>query len=96
MNGKEVRALKDEEIKVELQRTRAKLYHLRSQTVTEKVENTAQFKSVRRDIARLLTERNSRRHAASPKAAPSKPAAAPAPAKKAPAKRSTKKAPAKA
>lgn len=97
MNGKEVRALKDEEIKVELQRTRAKLYQLRSQTVTEKVENTAQFKAVRRDIARLLTERNSRRHAASPKAAGSKPAAAaPAAAVKAPAKRSTKKAPAKA
>jgi large subunit ribosomal protein L29 len=60
MNGKEVRALKDEEIKVELERNRTKLYQLRSQTVTEKVENTAQFKSVRRDIARLLTERSSR------------------------------------
>lgn len=60
MNGKEVRALKDEEIKVELERNRTKLYQLRSQTVTEKVENTAQFKIVKRDIARLLTERNSR------------------------------------
>ncbi|GMV27314.1 MAG: hypothetical protein AMXMBFR58_33450 [Phycisphaerae bacterium] len=61
MNGKEVRALRDEEIKVELERQRAKLFQLRSQAVTEKVENTAQFKSVRRDIARLLTERRSRR-----------------------------------
>ncbi|MCG3122353.1 MAG: 50S ribosomal protein L29 [Phycisphaerales bacterium] len=60
MNGKEVRALRDEEIKVELERQRAKLFQLRSQAVTEKVENTAQFKSVRRDIARLLTERRSR------------------------------------
>lgn len=68
MNGKEVRALKDAEIKVELERTRSKLYQLRSQTVTEKVENTAQFKQVKRDIARLLTERNSRRGSKAAKA----------------------------
>lgn len=60
MNGKETRALRDEEITIELDRQRARLYQLRSQTVTEKVENTAQFRDVRRDIARLLTERRSR------------------------------------
>lgn len=88
MNGKEVRALKDEEIKVELERTRAKLYHLRSQTVTEKVENTAQFKEVRRDIARLLTERGARYQAKNP--APAKAAPNPAPAARAATKHSTK------
>ena len=30
-------------------------------TVTEKVENTAQFGEIRKDVARLLTERNARR-----------------------------------
>lgn len=61
MTGDEVRKMKDEEIKVELARLRTKLFDLRSQTVTEKVENTAQFAVLRRDVARLLTERNARR-----------------------------------
>lgn len=61
MTGEEVRKLKDEEIKAELGRLRTKLFDLRSQTVTEKVENTAQFTTIRRDVARLLTERNARR-----------------------------------
>ncbi len=60
MTGKEARALNDEEIGNELQRLRVRLYDLRCQASTEKVENTAQFKAVRRDIARLLTVRRSR------------------------------------
>lgn len=63
MTGKEVRALRDEEIGIELKRLREKLFTLKSQAVTEKVEDTSQFGIVRRDVARLLTERNSRRHA---------------------------------
>lgn len=64
MNGEEVRKLSDEEISVELRRQREKLFTLRSQTVTEKVENTSQFGKIKRDIARLLTEQNSRKAAA--------------------------------
>ena len=64
MTGAEARALKDEEITIELKRLRDKAFTLRSQAVTEKVEDVTQFKKVRRDIARLLTERNSRRKAA--------------------------------
>lgn len=64
MTGAEARALKDEEIAIELKRLRDKAFTLRSQAVTEKVEDVTQFKKVRRDIARLLTERNSRRKAA--------------------------------
>ena len=60
MNGKEVRALSDEEIKVELSRLRDKLYTMRTQGVTEKVEDNSSFKKHRRDIARLLTERTTR------------------------------------
>jgi large subunit ribosomal protein L29 len=60
MTGKEVRALSVEEIKAELGRLRGKLHDLRSQTVTEKVEDNSQFGKIRKDIARLLTERKAR------------------------------------
>jgi large subunit ribosomal protein L29 len=55
MTGKEARALSGEEITVELKRLRERLYTLRTQTVTEKVEDNSQFGKVRKDIARLLT-----------------------------------------
>lgn len=60
MTGKEVRALKDEEIAVELGKLRQRLFTLRSQGVTQKVEDVSQHEKVRRDVARLLTERRSR------------------------------------
>ena len=60
MDGKEVRALSDEEIGEELKRLRAKLNTLGTQAVTEKVEDNTQFGKVRRDIARLMTERTRR------------------------------------
>lgn len=60
MDGKEVRGLKVEEIKSELARLRAKLFTLRAQSVTEKVEDNSQFRKIRRDVARLLTERKAR------------------------------------
>ncbi|MBL8760910.1 MAG: 50S ribosomal protein L29 [Phycisphaerae bacterium] len=67
MNGKEVRALQDEEIKIELARLRAKVYALRSETVTEKIKDTSQFGKLKADIARLLTERTARTLAAAKK-----------------------------
>jgi large subunit ribosomal protein L29 len=64
MTGREVRAMKDEEIRVELARLRERLFGLRTQSVTEKVEDNSQFGKVRRDIARLRTEQAARRRAA--------------------------------
>ena len=61
MTGSEVRALRDDQIGIELKTLRAKLFALRSQAVTEKVEDTNQFQTIKKDIARLLTERNVRR-----------------------------------
>ena len=61
MKAKEVQKLSNEEIDVEVQRLRQRSYELRTQAVTEKIEDTSQFGETRRDIARLLTERNSRR-----------------------------------
>ena len=60
MTGKEVRAMRDQELGDELKRLRTKMFELRTQGVTEKIEDTSQFGKVRRDIARLLTERRAR------------------------------------
>jgi large subunit ribosomal protein L29 len=60
MTPKEVRKLSDEEIDIEVKRLRARLFELRSQEVTEKIHDTTQFGKVRRDIARMLTEKTSR------------------------------------
>ncbi len=61
MKAKEVHTLSDEEIDVELVRLRKRSFELRTQAVTEKIEDTTQFGSTRRDVARLLTEQNARR-----------------------------------
>ncbi len=63
MTGSEVRALKDEELTIELKRLREKLFTLRVQHVTDKVEDTSQYGKVRKDIARLLTEQTARQTA---------------------------------
>jgi large subunit ribosomal protein L29 len=69
MTGAEAKQLTNDEIKIELKRLREKLFQLRVQRETEKVENTAQFKLLRKDIARIQTERTARRAAAAPAAA---------------------------
>lgn len=60
MTGAEVRKLTDEEIEVELERLQRKLFDMRCQTVSEKIENPSQFGKTRREIARLKTERTAR------------------------------------
>ena len=67
MKAKEVHKLSEEEIKVETKRLRTRLFELRTQAVTEKIQDTSQFPKVKRDIARLLTEATSRRKAAASK-----------------------------
>ncbi len=63
MKAKEIHKLSDEEIEIELKRLRQRGFELRTQAVTEKIEDTSQFATTRRDVARLLTERNRRRQA---------------------------------
>ena len=60
MNGSEVRALTEDEITVELERLRKQLFTLRTQSVTDKVEDTSQYGKIRRDIARILGEKTRR------------------------------------
>ena len=51
----EIRNLSDEEIQLELSRLRRHLFDLRSQAVTEKLEDPTMITMVRRDIARMKT-----------------------------------------
>ncbi len=60
MTGEEVRKMTAEELTQELDRLRRHLYDLKSQAVTEKLEDPTQLGKTRRDIARLLTERRAR------------------------------------
>ena len=73
-----IKKLTSDEIGSEVKNLRDKLYTLRSQSVTEKVEDISQFGITKRNIARLLTEQSTRRitgkgeprtHAAAPKKA---------------------------
>ncbi len=75
LNRADIKKLTDEQLGAEVKDLRGKLFTLRSQMVTEKVENLSQFKIIRRSIARLLTEATARQHAKNP--ARAKPAAAP-------------------
>lgn len=63
MKAKEVHKLNDEELVIEVARLRRRLFELRTQSVTEKIEDTSQFAKTRRDIARLLTEQSTRSRA---------------------------------
>jgi large subunit ribosomal protein L29 len=64
MKGKsDIQKMKDEELPIELGKLRERLFTLRTQAVTEKVEDTSQYGKVRKDIARVLTEMTARRTA---------------------------------
>ncbi|MFB3893359.1 MAG: 50S ribosomal protein L29 [Phycisphaerae bacterium] len=60
MKAKELRELNDEELRTELDRLRRHLFDLRSQAVTEKLEDPSLLTKARRDVARILTEQNRR------------------------------------
>ncbi|MFO0831924.1 MAG: 50S ribosomal protein L29 [Phycisphaerales bacterium] len=66
MNGKEVRAMKDDELRLEIAKLRNSIYDVRAKRETEAVQDTAQPGKVRKDIARLLTEQRARQIKASP------------------------------
>lgn len=60
MKAQEVHKLKNDELVVEADRLRKRLYELRCQGVTEKLENPMQMREIKRDIARIETERHMR------------------------------------
>ncbi|MEM7681148.1 MAG: 50S ribosomal protein L29 [Planctomycetota bacterium] len=66
MKPQESRKMSDAELVEETRNLRTRLFELRGQAVTEKLENPRQLRNLRRDIARLLTEQRSRAIAAAP------------------------------
>jgi large subunit ribosomal protein L29 len=63
MKAKAVHKLSEEELTIEVDNLRKKLFELKTQSVTEKIQDTSQYGKIRKDIARLLTEQTMR-HAA--------------------------------
>jgi len=65
MKVAELRGMKSKELGAEIDRLRRHLFDLRSQAVTEKLENPRQLQATRQDIARVLTVLNERGDAVS-------------------------------
>lgn len=69
MKPAEIRELSDEALAEKLKECRAELFNLRFQMATSQLDNTARVKTVKKDIARILTEQRSRQIAAEKSAA---------------------------
>ena len=64
MKGPDVRAKTDDELTQELGDLRKEVFNLRFQRASGQLENTARFRTVRRDIARIMTVLGERRRTA--------------------------------
>lgn len=60
--SKDINRMSDEELGEEIKALRRRAFDLRTQAVTEKIEDTSQFRKSRRQVARLLTEQTVRRN----------------------------------
>ena len=60
MKAAEIKALKDAELGVLVQKFRGELFTLRNKRVSEQVEDNSRFGKLRKDIARLKTEQRAR------------------------------------
>lgn len=69
MKPAEIRELSDEALAEKLKEARAELFNLRFQMATSQLDNTARVKTVKKDIARILTEQRARQIAAEKSAA---------------------------
>ena len=61
MKISEIRQLSDQELGSEIDRLSRHLFDLRTQAVTEKLEDPTMLSKTRRDIARILTVQRQRR-----------------------------------
>ncbi|MDP7009191.1 MAG: 50S ribosomal protein L29 [Phycisphaerales bacterium] len=60
MKAKAVHKLSDEELAIEVDTLRKRMFELKNQSVTEKIQDTSQYGKIRKDVARLLTEQSMR------------------------------------
>ena len=65
MKANEVHKMSDAELVETTSQLRSRLFELRGQSVTEKLENPRELGHIRKDIARVLTEQRSRQIASS-------------------------------
>lgn len=68
MKPQEIRELSSEELDKKIEESRKELFNLRFQMATSQLENTSRVKTVKKDIARLLTIKHEREIEASDKA----------------------------
>ena len=69
MKASEIRELSSDDLQAKLKEARAELFNLRFQMATSQLDNTARVTTVKRDIARILTEMRARELAAAKTAA---------------------------
>ena len=69
MKYTDIKAMSDDELAKKLEEGRAELFNLRFQMATSQLDNTARVKTVKKDIARVLTEQRARQIAAEKSAA---------------------------
>ena len=69
MKPAEIRELSDAQLEDKLKELRAELFNLRFQMATSQHDNTARVKTVKKDIARVLTAQRAREIAAEKSAA---------------------------
>lgn len=69
MKPAEIRELSDDALAEKLKDCRAELFNLRFQMATSQLDNTARVTTVKKDIARVLTEQRARQIAAEKSAA---------------------------
>jgi len=55
LKAKEFREMSDEELRQELDNHRRELFNLRHRQVIEPLDNPAQLRSIKKDVARILT-----------------------------------------
>lgn len=60
MKASELRELSTADLDVKLEEARTELFNLRFQMATSQLDNTARVKTVKKDIARILTELRAR------------------------------------
>ena len=60
MRGEDVRALSGDQLNDELLKLKKEQFNLRFQQATGQLENTARFRQIRRDVARIKTDINRR------------------------------------
>ncbi len=64
MKPADVRKLSSDDLKGEATRLRRELFDLRCQSTTEKIADNSRIGKARKDLARVLTEQNSRANGA--------------------------------